>query len=181
MNNGLFSPFGPFLFGAEISETFFNTWVREMDAYRYEQEARLQQHVLGTVSDEQAFLRINHVAAGIRAFFDQNQPLTMVSRAFPMVQLAELYLARRAVRAFQQAEHNVRHELPVHVPLSDWEASGSYRDELGQMASSDPQVYQMVSSLGDLPKEQRQQVAHELADRLQAEHVARHPSQTQMS
>lgn len=184
MNNGFFSPFGPFLLGAEISETFFNTWTQEMNVYCYEQEAVLQRDLLGTSENdepEQVMLRMNHVSAAIRAFFGQHRPLTIASRMFPTIRLAESQLARQAVRAFQQAELNVRHELPVRVPLPEWGASGSYRDELSQMASDDRTIYQMVASMGAMPKEQRRQVAHELADRLQAEHDAHHPTQRQMS
>ena len=186
--NRLFSPFGLLLFGTEISENFWRdwlgNWLKEMDTYRYKQEAGLQRDLLGTSESdapERVLLRINCVAAAIRMFLKQHQPLTMASRAFPVVRAAEMELARHLAHSFKVTEHNVRHRLPVHVTLEEWRKPESYRDELSQMACNDHEVYQMVASMDTLPQQQRQQVAHELADRLQAEHAAHHPLQQQMS
>jgi hypothetical protein len=171
------SPFTLFNETTKAATTLFGIWPQVMRDYQLRQEAELQQALLAPTGDNaRALPRIDRISAATRAFLDHNQMLTFWS-CLPAVRWYELTLARNFIHAFQEADHALWQVAVIRPPLAKWREPKSYRDELGQLASSNATIYQTVRLMEVMPPGGRQPIVQMLSGQLVAEHERNHSTQ----
>ena len=180
-----FSPFDMLVTQAKVFSIFWQIPIGGvLDEHRRHQEAELQRMLFGMIdgdkhtdASERIFLRIDHIAAAVRAFLDHNELLTLCS-SNPIIQKLELDMLRKFVRSFQEMEHKVRHTIP-DIPLAKWR-NENFRNELGQMVSEDFTVYQILTLADTLPKSGHKHIAEQISVQLMCGHKQSKTSHQQM-
>lgn len=179
-----FFPFDMFVTQAKVFNIFWKISVDVLDEHRKHQEAELQRVLLETIgggkhtdASERILLRIDHIAAAVRAFLDHNKPLTFCS-SNPIVRELELALARKFVLLFQKMEREVRHTTP-HIPLKKWRDE-NFRTELGKMVSKDPAVFGKFVLESAFPTSERKHIAEQISGQLMCGHKQNEASHQQM-
>jgi hypothetical protein len=175
------APFTALVAGTEASSAFFGTWAQFWENRLAQQEAVLQKDLIEGATDEEANperipIRITRVTAAARTFLDRNRLLTLFSISDLTIRQIELQMLRRFVYGAQLAEHAARQQIVPHVPLKDWEAAGSWREELAKLAEK-PDVYQVVNMMPLLPQGAKEPAVRQLCCELIDEHRKHHPQQ----
>ncbi len=179
-----FSPLNFWEYAFTVQTALLEASFKQPVLYRQEREWALQGKLLkampGGGSEDYVLHRIGHVSAAARAFFEQHQPLTMLS-AIPVFEAVEMRLLVEWVYHFQILEHEVWkvHNRTHPVPLKTWAAPDSYRDELAKMVEGDPALSQVIIMMGSLPRLVRHQmegiIVQQICGQLDAVHEQRHP------
>lgn len=174
--NAFTFPYDLLNMGTVAVSTYFGTWRQFWEDRRLKQEAELQKVLIeGLVSEEvrpeRIPPRIHRIAAAARTFLNQNQLMTLLSITDPVTRRIELGMLRRFVHGAQLAEHAARQSIVPHVPLSEWTAPGSYRDELALLAGRNPAIYLIVMEMPALLPHNRQPIAQQLCGALMDEHA----------